>query len=114
MLLYETILIIKPQLSDEQVAEVLEKAKKIIADTEGEFVSEDLWGRRKFAYMIDHTREGFYVCLKFKAVPKTLIALDHHMRISEDLIRATTLRVSTKKPIIKKPRKPPSEAKAAA
>ena len=104
---YETVIIVKPQLSDSQVTELLDKTKKLIAQEGGEVLGEDLWGRRKLAYPIRQTREGFYALLKFQGPGNLLTRLQHHFRISDNVMRTMTVRGSELKP------RPPKKAKAA-
>ncbi len=103
---YETVVIIKPQLSDAQVGEVLEKTKKLIAQEGGELTGEDLWGRRKLAYPIHQSREGYYALLKFQGPGGLLSRLNHHFHVSDNVMRTMTVRGSELKP------RPPKKAKA--
>lgn len=97
MPIYETIFIVKPQLSDTEIAGLLEKTKKFISKEGGELLNEDKWGRRKLAYQIKQNREGFYVYLKYQA-PTTLVdRLGHHFRVQDPILRALTLRQEIRK-----------------
>ena len=49
---YETVTIIKPQLTDGEVAAFVDKAKAFIASAGGEVVSEEKLGRRRFSHDI--------------------------------------------------------------
>ena len=104
---YETVIIIKPQLSDAQVAELLDKTKKVIAQEGGEVTGEDLWGRRKLAYPIQQSREGYYALLKFQGPGGLLTRLSHHFHVSDSVMRTMTVKGSELKP------RPPKKAKAA-
>jgi small subunit ribosomal protein S6 len=53
----------------------------------GEVVKADLWGRRRMAYTIKGIREGLYAVIKFKAEPKTLVPLEHSIRLAEEIVR---------------------------
>src|SRR5579864_8217727 len=88
---YETIIIAKPQLSDEQVNELVEKAKKVITEQGGEIVAEDRWGRRKLSYPIQKAREGVYAYMKFKGGAPVLERLNHHYKVLDTILRATTV-----------------------
>jgi len=92
MHIYEMILIIKPQLSDPEVGEFVEKTKKYVGTEGGEMVSEEKMGRKKLAHPIGRAREGFYVYLKFKSPAKLVAKLSQQMRVSEAVLRATIMR----------------------
>ena len=102
MAIYETVLVVKPQLSDAEIGTVVDKTKKLISNEGGEILNEDRWGRRKLSYQIKHCREGYYVYLKYQAGPSTPIRLDGHFRILEPIIRTLTVRQEVRKPLVKK------------
>ena len=58
---YETILILNPVLSEEQVKESMNTFKSILTSLKAEFVSEELWGLKKMKYSIQNRKTGFYV-----------------------------------------------------
>ena len=56
MQIYETVLILKPVMSDPEVAEFLEKTKQTITAEGGEVVNSEVWGRRKLTHFIGKAR----------------------------------------------------------
>lgn len=97
MPLYETIFIAKPQLTDTEVVGILDKTKKLIAQGGGEILAEDQVGRRKLAYPIERSREGFYVMLKFQSPTSVLEKLNHHYHVSDGVLRSMTMRLELPK-----------------
>lgn len=93
MTTYESVLILKPQLSDNEVNELVEKTKKIISGEGGEVLGEDRWGRRKLSAPIRAAREGNYIQLKFTGSPSALNKLDHHCKVTDSIMRCMTVRV---------------------
>src|SRR3954468_14542419 len=91
MLIYETVLILKPTLSDPEVAEFVEKIKQTIAGDGGEMVNSEIWGRRKLTHMIGKNREGVYGYFKYKASPSLLKKLSHNFSISDTIMRNMTV-----------------------
>lgn len=88
---YETVIIVKPQLSDGEVGEFVTKAKELIAKNGGEVTSEEKLGRRKFTHEINHVRDGFYLYLKFKAEPNFIKVWDDAMKLNEKVLRSMVL-----------------------
>lgn len=105
MPIYETVLVVKPQLSDGEIGALIDKTKKLITGEGGEILNEDKWGRRKLAYHIQHCREGFYVYLKYQAGPAVPVRLEGHFKVQEPVIRTLTVRQEVRKPIVKKAKK---------
>lgn len=91
MQIYETVLILKPVLSDPEVAEYAEKTKQTISGEGGEMLSQEIWGRRKLTHMIGKAREGVYVYFKYKAAGALLKKLGHNFAISDNVIRNMTV-----------------------
>lgn len=102
MPVYETVMVVKPQLSDAEVATLVDKTKKIISTEGGEVLNEDKWGRRKLAYQIKSFREGFYVYLKYNASTAVLERLDHQFKVLDSILRTLTVRQEEKKAPVKK------------
>ncbi len=88
---YETVTIVKPQLSDGEVAEFMNSAKELITKNNGEIVSEEKLGRRRFSHEINHSRDGFYLYLKFKAEPSFLKTWDTQMKLNERVLRSIVM-----------------------
>ena len=94
MRIYELIIVLKPQLSDNEIADFVEKTKKLIAHDGGSVVFEEKWGRRKLAHPIGHAREGFYVFLKINAAPSAVEKLDRNFKVQDSVLRTMSVRVA--------------------
>ncbi|MBI4055812.1 MAG: 30S ribosomal protein S6 [Elusimicrobia bacterium] len=88
---YETVFIVKPELSDAQAAEFLSKTKNLIANEGGRCLNEEVWGRRKLAYPIQREREGVYIQIRFESPPPVISKLEYHYRTSEPVLRFLTV-----------------------
>ena len=97
MRIYETVLIVKPTLSDPEVAEMVEKTKKVISGEGGEVIGHEIWGRRKLTHLIGKAREGVYGYLKYRASPALLKKLRHNFSVSGDVMRDMTVVASDRK-----------------
>ena len=89
---YETVFILTPVLSDEQMKETVAKFTKLLADNGAEIVNEEDWGLRKLAYPIEKKTTGFYWLIEFKANPETITTLETQFRRDERVIRFLTFR----------------------
>ena len=114
MLTYETIILIHPRLSDQEVAEFAEKTKGAITKGGGEVLGEDRWGRRKLAYPIGSSREGFYLYLKYNAKGALVNEMSRQFRIQEDILRTLTVHAEDPAHVVPKPRAPKPAVGAAA
>ncbi len=84
---YEAMLIVIPELDEEQVENTISRFQTIIERTGGGVGNVNHWGRRKLAYEIDHRTDGFYVVMEFTAGERTLGELKRILRVSDDVLR---------------------------
>ena len=90
---YETVFILTPVLSDEQMKGTVAKFKKLLADNGAEIVNEEAWGLKKMAYAIQKKSTGFYCLLEFKAEPTIIKTLETGYRRDEKDIRYITVKL---------------------
>jgi small subunit ribosomal protein S6 len=84
---YEAMLIVIPELDEEQVENTIGRFRTIIERTGGEAGEVNHWGRRKLAYEIDNRTDGFYAIMEFTAGDRTLAELKRILRVSDDVLR---------------------------
>ena len=90
---YETVFILTPVLSDDQMKEAVEKFKDVLVQNGAEIVNEEQWGLKKLAYPIQKKTTGFYCLLEFKGEPTIVKKLDIAFRRDERVIRFLTFRL---------------------
>lgn len=87
---YETVFILTPVLSDNQMKETVEKFKGVLTAEGAEIVNEENWGLKKLAYPIAKKSTGFYSLLQFKGEPTLVDKLETAYRRDERVIRFLT------------------------
>ena len=90
---YETVFILTPVLSDEQMKETVAKFKKLLTDNGAEILNEEAWGLKKLAYNIEKKTSGFYNLIEFKAEPTLINKLETGYRRDEKVIRYMTVKL---------------------
>ena len=90
---YETVFILTPVLSDEQMKETVAKFKNLLTDKGAEILNEETWGLKKMAYAIDKKSTGFYCLVEFKAEPSVVNSLETGFRRDEKVIRFMTVKL---------------------
>ena len=88
---YETVFIMTPVLSDQQMKETVEKFKGVL--TAAEIINEEEWGLKTMAYPIQKKSTGFYELIEFKAEPETVAKLEIAFRRDERVIRFLTVKL---------------------
>ena len=90
---YETVFILTPVLSDDQMKEAVAKFKTILTDNGAEMLNEETWGLKKLAYSIQKKNSGFYCLFEFKAEPEVISVLETGFRRDEKVIRFMTVKL---------------------
>ncbi|TCS95500.1 30S ribosomal protein S6 [Hazenella coriacea] len=93
---YELMFIVRPDVDEETLKATREKVQSIIAENGGEVTNVDDMGKRRFAYLIDKYREGFYTVVNFQGKAEVVSELDHVLNISDYVIRHMTINMDEK------------------
>ena len=88
---YETVFIVTPVLSEEQIKETVKKYQTLLTDNGAEIVFENNWGMRKLAYPIQKKTTGFYYLIEFKAEGEVIAKLETAYKRDERLLRFLTV-----------------------
>lgn len=84
---YELMIITRGALQDDAVAANVERFTKLIAELGGAVDRVDHWGRREFAYEIDHQRDGYYTVVDFQIDGQQLNELERQLRLADEVVR---------------------------
>ncbi len=87
---YETLFILTPVLSEQQVQETIAKLRNFLKEKKVEIVHEETIGLKNLAYPIQHKSTGFYYLIEFRATPEVPNALEIEYRREEKVIRFLT------------------------
>jgi small subunit ribosomal protein S6 len=87
---YETVFILNPVLSDDQMKDTVEKFVKVLKKGKADVVNVEQWGLRKLAYPIQHKSTGFYNLIEFSASPELVKTLETEYRRDESVMRFLT------------------------
>lgn len=82
---YEMMVILQADLEDHKV--VSEEIAEVVRDLGAEVEKVDLWGRKRFAYLIDKQPEGFYVLYTFKLDPSQVKEMERLLSLKPQVIR---------------------------
>ena len=90
---YETVFIAEPEISNDQVDQLINKIKQAITANQGTLTAEDRWGRRRLAYPIHGHREGYYAILNFTSEAGAVLAIEHLYNVTDSVVRHMTTKV---------------------
>ena len=90
---YETIFITRPTLTEDEEKATVEGMAQIVTSGGGSFTANDRMGRRRLAYPILKQTDGVYVRFLYDAEPEVPKELERRCRLSDDVLRAMTVRL---------------------
>ncbi len=90
---YETVFIMTPVLSDDQMKETVKKFQSFLKEKGAEIVFENNWGLKKLAYPIQKKSTGFYYLIEFKAEGDLIAELEVVYKRDERLLRFLTVKL---------------------
>ena len=88
---YETVFILNPVLSEEQMKDTVKKFVQVIKDAGAKVINEEQWGLKKLAYPIQHKSTGFYNLVEFEADSNVVDKLEIEFRRDEAVMRFLTV-----------------------
>ena len=90
---YELMTIHRPDLAENDVETKIGELEAFLAGSQAEVTKRDLWGKRRFAYEIDHLSEGYYTVVSFKADTDTVAGVDRMLSLADDVVRHKIVRL---------------------
>jgi len=89
---YEMMYILRPDLGEEQVDQIITKYRDLLQAQGAEQINIQHRGKHRLAYPIQRQRDGIYIQMNYKAPGSHVAVVERAMRLSEDVIRYLTMR----------------------
>ncbi len=93
--MYETIIIVKPDLADDETKALTGKVEDVISTMKGDFKRLEDWGVRKLAYPINKLSRGRYYYLRFDGDAGLIAELERRLRLDDKVIRYQSVKLET-------------------
>ena len=90
---YETVFILNPVLSEDQIKEAVNKFTTLLTEQGAKFVNQEDWGLKKLAYPIQNKKSGFYHLLEYKVDGSAVNPLEVAFRRDERVMRYLTVKL---------------------
>lgn len=88
---YETVFILNPVLSEDQMKDAVEKFVDVLKKTNADIVNVEQWGLRRLAFPVQHKSTGFYNLIEFSAPTESIATLETEFRRDESVMRFLTV-----------------------
>ena len=93
MAFYESVFIIRQDVSSSDVDKITNDVTKIIVDNGGEVIRTEYWGLRTLAYKIGNNKKGHYVFLGLSTTHSVINEVERKMKLNENIIRFINISV---------------------
>ncbi|CAB4620699.1 unannotated protein [freshwater metagenome] len=93
---YELMVIFDGDVEDTAVNAMLTNVNKLVEAGGGTVAKTDRWGRRRFAYEINHKWEGIYVVLEISTEGRDLHEVERVLHIADEVVRHKVMRLPDK------------------
>ena len=89
---YELMTIHRPELAEDDIRSKVTEMETFLSSRGAEIANTDLWGKRRFAYEINHINEGYYSVLTFDADTEAVDDISRVLSLSDDVVRHKIVR----------------------
>ena len=90
---YETVFILNPVLSEDQIEEAVKKYENLISKHKAKIVAKENWGLKKFAYPIQNKKSGFYHLIEYQGTAEVSKTIEMEFRRDERIMRYLTVKL---------------------
>lgn len=96
MRVYELMVIVDRDVDEEGVQAHIATVTQTIEGEDGIIATTDNWGKRRFAYEIDHKNEGTYLLFEILTEADDLSTIERMLRLADDIVRHKVIRLPEK------------------
>jgi small subunit ribosomal protein S6 len=89
---YELMTIFRPEMAETEVRNEVSTLEQALAAGGATIKETDFWGKRRFAYEIDHLSEGYYAVIAFDAEAGAVDDVDRALGLSDNVLRHKFIR----------------------
>ena len=90
---YETVFILNPVLSEDQIKETVKKYEDFLVSKGAKMISKEDWGLKKLAYAIQNKKSGFYHLFEYAVAGEAIEPLEVEFRRDERFMRYLTVKL---------------------
>ena len=93
---YELMIIIDVDTDEAGVDGIVGQVASYATGLGGQVADENRWGRRRFAYEINHKSEGVYTVLELVTPGGDMAPLERTLRLADEVVRHKLIRLPDK------------------
>ena len=94
---YELLFVVKPTLTEEEIASEIANVKASIEKDGGDIVITNDMGMKKLAYEVAKANRGYYTVFYFNAEPAAINEMERLIRLNENILKFMTVKYESKR-----------------
>ena len=91
---YETLFIITPDSSDDELKTIFEKFQTVVTNRKGQILSYEEQGKKKLAYDIKKHGKGYYVQMDYLGPADIVAEVERNLRLDERILAYITVKLA--------------------
>lgn len=97
---YEMAFFLNPQLTDNEVNQILENFKEVILKNKGKIIYTEPWRLQRLAYPIKKNNEGYFSFIQFCLEKEYIKEIESYLLKQPDILRYLLIRINPKEDVI--------------
>lgn len=90
---YESVIILDPEMPEEEIQGFTEKFSGLIKTGGGEIIKIEDWGAKRLAYPVKKRDKGRYLLLDFVGLPALIAELERQFKITDEVMKFLSVKV---------------------
>jgi small subunit ribosomal protein S6 len=90
---YESVIILDPDLPDDDIQAFTNRYTELIRSYGGDVIKVDDWGLKRLAYLVKKREKGRYVFFDYAGVPELIHEMERQFKISEEVIKFLSIKL---------------------
>jgi small subunit ribosomal protein S6 len=92
---YEMMYIVRPDMGEESVRQVVDKYRDFINQYNCQDIQVKILGKKRLAYPIQKYQDGIYVQMNYEGDGSQVAPLERDMRLGDEVIRYLTIKLKS-------------------
>lgn len=93
---YETMFLLPPTSTEDQVAELLKRIEETIGKRNGEFVGVDKLGVRRTAYGVNKMNSAYYLLVQYRGSGETIKEVERTLKNTDTVLKFLSTKITTR------------------
>jgi len=90
---YESVIILDPELADEEVQKFTERYSTLLKTNGGEIIKIEDWGFKRMAYLVKKKDRGRYILFDFVGMPAAIAEMERQLKITDEVMKFLSVKL---------------------